>query len=474
MTRSISLGANLLRNIGSALAGTLATTLIGIVTFGVLARSLGAEGLGQYRTVLTLVLFAGVAVDFGIYSITLREISRPNAEQGRILGAAAALRICGLAFAVLLLTAIVTIAGYEPTIRYGVFVAGVGWIGYQLNDLMRAVFQFKLKQHLGAIAETAGALATLLLVVGLATVHAGTDEMLAATAAGLFCTAALAWYFAFRLVRFRPRFEWSSWRGLIVSGLPVAGSAVLMTIQLRVDVLLLSVMRTPTDVGLYDGPAKLYEFAALAPHLMGGLMLPLFVRDLASPSGSLEPRLNAAVGISFIFSAIVFAVLFVHAEPIVVLLAGSQFAVSAAALRILGAAAAFTGIASVMRFAGTALDQQGKMLRADLIGVCTAVLVHAILIPRYGFIGAAIGKLTGDTVRALAALVLLRRQFTRTLFAAAGIAATAAAGLTGLLQLAQQYGVHWLIASTVGGTLACGGLFLVPRVRAYLRLLAAS
>src|SRR5262249_13658455 len=159
----------------------------------------------------------------------------------------------------------------------GVMVAGIGWVALQVSELLRAVFQLKLAQPRGALAEVMGAIATLLLVVAIASVHGGTNSMLAATAAGFCCTAAVSWRFASRLLSFRLRFDWPVWRGCIIAGLPIAGSLILQTVQLRVDVLFLALMRTPAELGLYDAPLKLYELLFAVPYLFGGLMLPLYV-----------------------------------------------------------------------------------------------------------------------------------------------------------------------------------------------------
>src|SRR6185437_9113691 len=181
----IALGTKLLGNLGSALAGRVIGALIGVVTFGVLARSIGADGLGDYRTVLTMLLFAGVVFDFGLYSITLREISHGEGDAHQILGNAAAMRIVATISAVLVLLLVLFLTDYDPDVRNGVMIAGAGWVGYQLNDVLRAVFQLKLAKHQGAIAETVGALVALVLVAGLAAIGAGTTAMLGATAIGL-------------------------------------------------------------------------------------------------------------------------------------------------------------------------------------------------------------------------------------------------------------------------------------------------
>jgi O-antigen/teichoic acid export membrane protein len=471
----ISLAAKLAQNIGSALAGRVAGSLIGVVTFGVLARSIGAEGLGYYRTVLTMLLFAGVLFDFGLYSITLREIAQRNANAAHILGNAVGLRVTATVCAIILLWLLLTAGNYyNETIRIGVLIAGIGWVGYQLNDMLRAVFQEKLAKHLGAIAETTGAGLSLLIVAVLAYLHAGTIAMLAATAVGLICTATLAWRFSNRLMPFRLRTDWSVWRSLIIAGLPIAGSVLLLNIQLRVDVLLLSLIQDAKQVGLYDAPLKLYELLFVIPYLFGGMMMPLFVRDLSAGGEQFAARLSAALGASALISALAFGALFVDAESVVVLLAGRGFAGAADPLRILAASALFAGVSAILRFAATALHQPGRMLRVDVIGVSAAVLAHAILIPRYGVVGAALGKLCGDVVTSVAALLMLRRQLTRALFAAAATALASGAALIAALNGARYLGVHWMPSMIVGTALIGGALLLVPHVRQSLKALAAA
>lgn len=471
--RAVPLFLTILHNFGSAVGAKLAGLLLGIVTYGLLTRNLGTVGLGQYRTVLTLLLFAGVAFDFGLYSITLRDISLPQADSRRIIGNAVALRIVATSCATVLLALGLTATGYDATIRNGVMIAGIGWVALQVSELLRALFQLKLAQHRSAIAEVAGTVATLVLVAALAALHAGTDLMLLATAAGFCCTAAVSWRFANRLEPFRLRFDWPLWRGFIVAGLPLAGSLILQTVQLRVDVLFLSLLRTPAELGLYDVPLKLYELLFAIPYLFSGLMLPLYMRDLDRRRGSVAPRLNAALALSFIFSMLTFAILVECAEPIVVMFAGARFTASAEPLRILAAAAIFIGTTGTLRFAAVAMHQQARMLRADIIGVCAAVIAHAILIPRYGIIGAALGKLCGDVVTSVAAGVIMRKQLSKTILVTVTAAVTAAACLIAAVAFAVNIEIPWFIASAVCGPLVLAAVLLVPRVRQSLAALGS-
>jgi O-antigen/teichoic acid export membrane protein len=468
-----SLGASLLHNASSALLGRIVGSLLGVVTFGVIARTIGAAGLGQYRTVLTLLLFTSMVFDLGLYPITLREISAAGADQARILGNAIMLRLCGTFSATVVLALIAWLAGFAPTVKHGVIIAGIGWIGYQLSELLRAVFQQKRMQLHGAIAENLGATVTLALVVAIAGIHGGTDGVLAATSVGFLCSAAATWYFANRLIPLRPRIDWLIWRSLIIAGIPMAGSILLLNIQLRVDVLLLSLLRAANEVGLYDAPVKIYELLFVIPYLLGGLMMPLFVRDLDGGRGSMAPRLSAVIGLLLVCSTLVFAVLFVFGDDVIALIAGPAFVAAAGPLHVLAGAAVFSGISAIMRFAAVALNQQARMLRADVVGVCVAVVAHCLLIPTYGVLGAALGKLCGDMATAITALLLFRQQFQKSVIESTLTAMAACGALFAGLSVADNNGAYFLLPTLIGSALIGGILLMVPRVRADLRCITA-
>ena len=462
--------AAFLRSLGSAAASKLGTALCGVVTFGFLARALGAHGLGEYRTVLTLLLFGGAVFDFGLYPLTLREIAQPEADRARILGSGVGLRLVSMVVAIALLALIVVLGDFDSTVRAGVLIVGTGWVGLQLNEMLKAVFQYKMAQHRSAIAEISGAALSLLLVIGLTQVSAGTEGMLAATAMGFCLTGGIAWYYARQLVPFRPRIDLSVWRHFIVTGVPLAVSAILLIVRLRVDLLLLSVLRPPAEVGLYDAPVKLYELLLSLASILGGLMTPALIRDLRTEN-SLARRLNAGLAAMAIFSALACAVLFECAEPIVTLLAGSDFAPAARPLRIIAVSAGLTGLTSILRFGAISLDQQARMSRADLVGVAVAVMAHLILIPRFGLMGAAVGRLVGDMVTLAVAAWSLRAHLRPAVLGFAAIGVLAGVCLIGVLEFTAQMSVPWFVALALSGPVVLGCVLLMPRVRSELALL---
>jgi len=468
-----NLGIHLLHNVGTALATRIVTSLLGVVTFGLMARSLGAAGLGVYRTVLTLLLFSTLAFDLGLSAISLRDLAHPEVDQGGVMGNAVALRFASATLACVLLASGITVFGGAGPLLSGVIIASIGWVLYQVFDVLRVVFQLKLAQKFVAIAETAGVFIALMLVAIFAALHAGPGAMLAATSTGFCVTGLLGWYFATRLLPMRLRFEPQVWRYLILSGLPVAGSVILAGVQVRVDVLLLSAFRTPAEVGIYDPAIKLYELLLVVPVAFGALLLPLFTRDRHARSRNTVDRLKAALQINSVFSMLVCAVLLVHGEAVIQLIAGDRFLESAGPLRIVAVASVLSGTSAILRSAAVSAGRQGQMLRADVIGASAAIVAHLILIPRFGYMGAAIGKLCGDAVTSLAALTVFRRELGNSVLMTVLTAVSAGVGLALALRLADASGIPWLLSSALFGCASIGALLLVPGIRRSLRCLGS-
>ena len=96
----MSVGTGMSRSMGGALLGKVVLVGGGMATFALLARYLGAEGLGHYRTVLSILGLSAAVFDFGLYQVTLAEMSRDGVDERRIVGNAFTLRILATATAV--------------------------------------------------------------------------------------------------------------------------------------------------------------------------------------------------------------------------------------------------------------------------------------------------------------------------------------------------------------------------------------
>jgi len=464
----MSLLRSLATNMAAIVSGKAMTAVAGLATIVVLTRHLGPTEFGYYRTVLTYCAFAAVLADCGLYMINLREMSRPGADPGRVAGNALALRFLSTGSVLLAAAAVAWATPYDLTVKWGVLIGAAVYTCLQASDFLISIFQSVLKQGRNAVAEVVGALATLAVVWVLATTSAGALPMLGATLLGAALAMAISWRLAYRLVPFRPSFDLALWRQFLVSGLPIAGAQILGMAMLRGDSLLLSFYQPAADVGLYGVPSKLFELATSIPYQFAGLMMPALTAGARGTPQEFGKSLRNAVDVGAIYGVGVIIALALFAPQILTLVAGSAFAAGAPALAIIAFAIALAGMTHILRFALVACERPRLVLVGDSIACVCAFIAYFALIPKFSFVGAAIGTVVAEVAALVSMLISLKRAgrplpsiLNPCKAAVSGVIAAAA-----MIALTRFVGLYWLLTLILGGAvyLVCLALtHAIPR-----------
>ena len=448
--------------------GKAAAAIAGLLTIMVLTRHLGPHDFGYYRTVLTYSAFAAVLADLGIYFVGLREMSRPGADVARVVGTAFLLRLVTTALVLLLASVFALLLPYDAEVKRGIFLASLIYVAFQANEFLSGVFQRVMKQGGNAFAEAAGACATLLAVWLLARLDVGVMAMLCGTLFGAAVALAISWTFARRLIPFRLRFDLPLWRGYMTSAVPIAGSQILTMAMLRGDTLLLSLMKPAAHVGLYGVPCKMFELATTLPYMFSGLIMPSLTAagTPGSPTaGQFSKILGKSLDAMLMYGVGVILALSIFAPQILTLISGTEFTAGAPALTILAFAATLTALSFVLRFALIALDRSRLVLIADTAACAIALAAYFVLIPRFSFIGAAIGTTIAEGSILIGMLWGLRRAG-QPLPSFANAPKTILAGVVAAATIfgLQHLNAPWLLALAIGGTLYVALLALLGAI----------
>ena len=117
------------------------STILALVGIGFITRYLGIQGFGDYSTVLAFFSFFGSAADFGLYSITAREISRPNADEEKILGNAFTFRLISSVVVFLITPIFVYFLPYSHDVKLGIIIAAASFVFSSTYMVLNGVFQ---------------------------------------------------------------------------------------------------------------------------------------------------------------------------------------------------------------------------------------------------------------------------------------------------------------------------------------------
>ena len=445
-------------NMASIIVGKVVAVVIGLVSIALITRALGPDGYGAYRTILTFVSFASIGSDLGLQVVVLRELGRPGRDAGRLMGAALLLRLL-LSAAVLTTGALISLLmPYDAKIVQGIIVAAPYYVIFQSAMMLQSVFQRHLRQGMQAISETIGGLVMLGLVWLALQADGGVVPMIAAMLGGGLIQIVIAWFLAQRLQPFRLVADLAIWKELLIIGLPIAGSRVILSIILRGDVLLLSLLATDAAVGLYGVPSKMFEILITLAVLFNGMLMPMMVsalakEDLRAASATAGHALTAMV----VFGGGVIAIFAAFPGQVLNVVAGPDFVPAAPALTLVSVAIAANAIAQVYRHMLTAMDNQRHAFVVDCFGLAVALAGYLTLIPLYSYLGAAIATALTEAALCIGLIVAAARAGMRPPLLRALLKTILVVALTvlGMLALARS-GLPWMVAMIAGGALFFG------------------
>lgn len=362
----------------------------GLVVTVLLARFLGPAEFGLLNYLLAIVGVFGVLASFGIETNVCRDLADETRPRERIVSAAIFLR--GLAGVVSALACVAAVAllrpGESATIVLAVLLSLL--LLLQAADSLVLPFQVELQSRVPVRVKLAVFLLFVVVKIVLVTAGFSVAAIVTAIVIEALC-AALAMVVVYRLRFGRIGFaiERSYVRSLVKQSWPLLLASIGSMVYLRADMIMLAELSGEAEAGIYAAATKLSEAWYFMPMAFVASFQPFLVKarraGLAQFSVYLR-RLYALMAASSILVAICVSLL---ADWLVDLLYGEPYrdAANILIVHVWAALAVFLGVAS-SQYLVIEGKQRFSAYRA-LIGMCSNLLLNALLIPRYGGLGAA-------------------------------------------------------------------------------------
>ncbi|TMF46218.1 MAG: flippase [Chloroflexi bacterium] len=199
-------------------------------------------------------------------------------------------------------------------------------------------------------------------------------------------------------------------RRVLAAGVPLALGFTITTVYAQLDVVLLQALKGFQMVGWYAAANRFIDAVAWIPQSAMGAVFPALSLVAATESR----RLIFAYEKSFKMLAIVALPLAVGisvtADSLVTLAFGHAFDQSIPALRILAPSIALLFVNNAFIYTLTAINRQVDFTRLSLATLVVNVALNLLLIPPYGYLGAAAASTLTEAALFAGGLWLLRRQ----------------------------------------------------------------
>lgn len=386
------LANNFLALFGAQVIGQLA----GLVTVAWLARALQPEAFGMVGFGVALLSYFGLFVVFGTDKLIMRDIARDPAATPTLLPKLIGLRIGLLVLAAAIYLGVIEMIDQPDIVKTVMRVQVIGLIAAAIG--LDFVYQGLQRMRIIGVRQIASSALVLVLTVLL--VGSSDDVVIAAAVphvALLLTGLWLAWRIRQDVGGIAVSVDVAAWSGMLRRASPMAVTAVMATVYLNIDIVMLGFMETPEAVGLYAGAARIYAIAGI----IGGLLVTTFLPSLSAAFGARDAmqahyREFAMATLLLGLPAVVFLGGF--APDVVRLLLGDGFLDASTALVLLMIAGALNYVNQIGGATLLAWNREQSQMYAQGSGAVSNVILNLILIPRYGILGAAAATIASEAI----------------------------------------------------------------------------
>jgi O-antigen/teichoic acid export membrane protein len=384
--------------------------LLSVLSAAVLFRYLGPDDAGKYVTILAIVAIVGSMFDGGLHSLAIREASvRRGTDRSAVIDDLLGMRVVMGAVAILLAAGLAAILGYGPSLVLGSALASLGLVLWSTHLILAAPLVAGLR--LGWVTaidlfRNAGA-----VVLTLAGVAAGLG--LIAFLAVPIPVAAVAVVWTAVLVRpqisLRPSFRLDAWRVLLRDVVPYALATAAGLLYFRVAVVLLSLIASAHETGLYSAAFRTVEVLLIVPQLAVSTVLPIFAHAANKDRDRLAYGVDRTFRTAAVFGGGLTVVLVLGAPFAIAVVAGPDFSGAADMLRIQAVGLGIALVTAVFTYALLSLRMHRELLYANLAALAVSVVLTLALGSAWGGVGAATATAIAELCLAGSAVWLLVR-----------------------------------------------------------------
>jgi O-antigen/teichoic acid export membrane protein len=271
--------------------------------------------------------------------------------------------------------------------------------------------QLQLSLQLGwtATLELIRQVSQTLVVVILVIAGASLLAFTGAQIPGVILATAIAALLVRHSSRLRPSFERQAWKHLTRELLPYAAASAIGAVYFRVEIVVLSLVSTGVQTGLFSTAFRITEVVVGIPWLVASSALPVIARSAEHDRDRLTYALRQMFDVSLTAGVGIAVAMFLGAQFAIAVVAGPKYRASVEVLQIQSITVAFTFLMTQWGFTLLALKRSRALLAINALGLATAIGLAVVLGSAYGANGASVALIGAEAVLAIGYALCLNR-----------------------------------------------------------------
>ncbi|KAF5417598.1 MAG: putative flippase AglR [Candidatus Methanophagaceae archaeon] len=387
------------KNTAALFAAQVVVSILGLVLSIFIARSLGDVIFGKYSFALAFTAIFSVFSDLGYGTLLIREVARDKSQASKYLNNVLGLRalLSLVIFAFIVIT--INVMGYPADTKNLVYLFGIYTLIVSFSAVFKLTFRAfeKMEYEAGITIFTniiRVSLGLLVLFLGYGLIElafvflfSGVFELLISF---LVCER--------RFVKPKIELDFEFWKSTIKIALPIGMLSIFALVYIRIDTIMLSMMKGDAVVGWYTAAYGLVLVFKPIPQLFMNALFPLMSGYFVSSKDSLKKVYEKSFKYLFILGLPLAVGITLLADRFIILFYGQQFYPSIIALQILAWDTLLLFICMPVNFILVSMNKQNQM--ATVAGGCALIniILNLILIPHFSYIGAGVATIVTETI----------------------------------------------------------------------------
>ena len=374
----------------------------------VVARFFGSESLGNYGYAVALTSILLMVPDFGLHLFTVRECSTSPRRLSEVFWSVHWAKF-GLASVVIVFSVFFghwSISSEERRLLFSILVCRV--LLQTFSQAAMSIFKSREQMHYVAVQQFMNSLVVIFWVALSLWFEARLPVVICGLVAGQLVETCLGWMI---LRRIPLRFEMCNRTVLIEtlrSCFPIGLTAILLALNLRLDIFVFSRYRTSHELGEFNAAQWFVIAFFLVTSLLLTVLFPKLSRLANSERGALYVLSLVKNGLLATSLGALFVWLFAY--KLIAFLFGDSFAPAAGILRILAPALPLGFLNTVFFYVLAAARKRFVCLGTLTLGIAGGTVLSLILTAHYGAAGCATAAVTREFFASSIYIVFLIRS----------------------------------------------------------------
>ena len=405
-------------DVGWVFASSIVVLILHFFQKPILAKYLGANGLGLFSMAIMVVGIIELVVAFGFDSALIKFVAEYKEHKSKIYSlvssAFVTVLIIGVITSVALFVFSDTVANVfnMPSLSLLLRIYALVLPFSLIHGIIISYFNGLREMRYYAFIRILQASLALAFILALLMIGLGVEGAMLGTVFAIFVTVSVAIVIVKRFMRFAFSDYKKNTKMLASFGSRLVGMNMINQIYNYIDTIMIGYFLTSTDVGYYAVAISLSRFFWLVPRAMATIAYPAISEYWAKDNHKAINRLvdkttkYSACVLIFAGMSIVF-----FAKDIITFLFTPEFLPAVLPLTILTIGTVTSGILNSIGVIFASTGKVNLVLKISAIGAIGDVILNIALIPVYGIIGAATATTAFYMLGVGITIYLLRKVF---------------------------------------------------------------